>query len=56
MQNGWIFKGRRGGCSFYIYLEDEEAAGIELSAVSSWNVIQVRNEMDYAKCQDLIFS
>ena len=28
MPNGWIFKGRRGGCPFYIYLEDEDAAGI----------------------------
>ena len=43
MQNGWIFKGRRGGCPLYVYLEDEEARGIELSGVSSRNVIQVRN-------------
>ena len=28
MQNGWIFKGRRGGCPFYVYLEDEGAGGI----------------------------
>ena len=28
MQNGWIFKGRRGGCPFYVYLEDEDAEGI----------------------------
>ena len=35
MQNGWIFKGRRGGCPFYVYLEDEDARGIELSGVIS---------------------
>jgi hypothetical protein len=28
VQNGWIFKGRRGGCPFYVYLEDEDAGGI----------------------------
>ena len=28
MPNGWIFKGRRGGCPLYVYLEDEEAGGI----------------------------
>jgi hypothetical protein len=26
--NSWIFKGRRGGCPFYVYLEDEDAEGI----------------------------
>ena len=31
MQNGWIFKGRRGGCPFYIYLENEKAGDIELT-------------------------
>ena len=43
VQNGWMFKGRRGGCPLHVYLEDEEALGIELSGVSSQNVIQVRN-------------
>jgi len=28
VQNGWIFKGRRGGCPFYVYLEDEDEEGI----------------------------
>ena len=28
MQNGWIFKGRRGGSPFYVCLEDEDAGGI----------------------------
>jgi Cys-tRNA synthase (O-phospho-L-seryl-tRNA:Cys-tRNA synthase) len=28
VQEGWIFKGRRGGYPFYIYLKDEDAAGI----------------------------
>ena len=24
MQDGWIFEGRREGCPFYVYLEEEE--------------------------------
>jgi len=35
VQNGWIFKGRRGGCPFYVYLEDEDAGGIRRTGAES---------------------
>ena len=31
MQDRWIFKGRRGGCPFYVYLKNEKAGDIELT-------------------------
>ena len=46
MQNGWIFKGRRGGCPFYVYLEDEDAGGIRRGGVSSIKKLAFLN----AKC------
>jgi hypothetical protein len=54
VQNGWIFKSRRGGCPFYIYLEDEEAGGI-MAGVSLSDLPTVF-KLQYCKPQRLSFT